>query len=57
METGRSVSSLREIPRNRAVVCDVTPRQLLALGGDLVPARYRRRLERWRYDPGVFKLD
>ena len=57
IETGRRVNSLRELPRARAVLCDVTPRQLLALGRDLLPARYRRRLERWRYGPGVFKVD
>ncbi|GAA1684567.1 NAD(P)/FAD-dependent oxidoreductase [Nonomuraea maheshkhaliensis] len=37
------------------VVLDVTPRQLLALAD--LPAGYRRRLERYRYGPGVFKMD
>ncbi|WP_043632024.1 phytoene desaturase family protein [Nonomuraea candida] len=37
------------------LVLDVTPRQLLALAD--LPARYRRRLERYRYGPGVFKMD
>ncbi|MDQ3769369.1 MAG: FAD-dependent oxidoreductase, partial [Actinomycetota bacterium] len=36
---------------------DVTPRQLLALGGNRLPAGYRRRLAGYRYGPGVFKLD
>ena len=57
IETGREVTSLRELPKSRAVLCDVTPRQLLALAGDVLRQRYRRRLERWRYGPGVFKLD
>jgi phytoene dehydrogenase-like protein len=57
IETGREVESLRELPRSDIVLCDVTPRQLLALGGDLLPPRYRQRLARWRYGPGVFKLD
>jgi phytoene dehydrogenase-like protein len=57
IETGRNVVSLRDLPRARAVLCDVTPRQLLGLAGDLLPERYRRRLERWRYGPGTFKLD
>jgi phytoene dehydrogenase-like protein len=34
---------------------DVTPR--LALAGDRLPFRYQRRLERYRFGPGVFKLD
>jgi phytoene dehydrogenase-like protein len=57
IETGRSVTSLRELPPAHTVICDITPRQLLALAADTLPPRYRRRLERWRYGPGVFKLD
>jgi phytoene dehydrogenase-like protein len=57
IETGNHVSSLRELPSSKLVLCDVTPKQLLALAGDVLPDRYRRRLERWRYGPGAFKLD
>jgi phytoene dehydrogenase-like protein len=57
IETGRRVNSLRELPHTNVVLCDVTPRQLDALAADLLPTRYRRRLRRWRYGPGVFKLD
>jgi phytoene dehydrogenase-like protein len=57
IETGRLVRSLDELPESRLVLCDVTPHQLIGLAGDRLPARYRRRLERWRYGPGTFKLD
>jgi phytoene dehydrogenase-like protein len=57
IETGTHVSSLRELPSSKLVLCDVTPTQLVSLAGDLLPSRYRRRLERWRYGPGAFKLD
>jgi phytoene dehydrogenase-like protein len=57
IETGNHVSSLSELPSSRIVLADVTPRQLLSLAGDLLPNRYRRRIERWRYGPGAFKLD
>jgi phytoene dehydrogenase-like protein len=57
IETGNHISSLRELPSPALVLCDVTPRQLVSLAGDLLPHRYRRRLERWRYGPGTFKLD
>jgi len=57
IETGRTVTSLRDLPRAGVVVCDVTPRQLLTLAGDLLPPRYRGRLRRWRYGAGVFKAD
>jgi phytoene dehydrogenase-like protein len=35
----------------------VTPRQLLAIGSDRFPSGYRGALARFRYGPGVFKLD
>jgi phytoene dehydrogenase-like protein len=57
IETGRTVESLAELDGARAVLLDVTPRQFLALAGERLPRLYRRRLERFRYGPGVFKLD
>jgi phytoene dehydrogenase-like protein len=57
IETGRRIESLAEVGDARAVLLDVTPRGLLALAGDRLPARYRSRLERYHYGPGVFKLD
>jgi phytoene dehydrogenase-like protein len=57
IETGRRVDSLAELGERRPVLLDVTPRGLLELAGDRLPTRYRRRLERYRYGPGVFKLD
>jgi len=57
IETGRRVESLAELGGTRPVLLDVTPRGLLGLAGDRLPTRYRRGLERYRYGPGVFKLD
>ena len=56
IQTGAPVESLAELSAP-TILCDVTPRQLLGLAGDRLPARYRRALERFRYGPGVFKLD
>ena len=55
--TGAPVESLGELSTARTVLCDVTPRQFLSLAGDHLTGRYRRALERYRYGPGVFKLD
>ena len=55
--TGALVASISELPPARALLFDVTPRQLLAIAGARFHGRYRRRLERYRYGPGVFKLD
>ena len=55
--TNSPIASLRQLPNARAVLCDVTPRQFVGLAGDRLNRSYRRRLERFRYGPGVFKMD
>lgn len=55
--TGHHVSSLDELPPARAVLCDLAPSPFLRLAGERLPQRYRRKLSRFRYGPGVFKLD
>ncbi|GAC1646322.1 MAG: NAD(P)/FAD-dependent oxidoreductase [Herpetosiphon sp.] len=57
VETSAPVTSLDTLPSSRAILFDVTPRQVLQIAGHHLPATYRRRLERYRYGPGVFKLD
>ncbi|HUS13878.1 MAG TPA: NAD(P)/FAD-dependent oxidoreductase, partial [Chloroflexia bacterium] len=57
IQTGVLVTSVRDLPPARAVLLDVTPRQLLQLAGDRLPARITRQLRHYRYGPGVFKLD
>jgi phytoene dehydrogenase-like protein len=57
IETGRRVTTLAELPSSRVVLLDVTPRQVLAIAGDRLPAGYRRRLEKYRYGMGIFKVD
>lgn len=55
--TDRLVESVDELDGAGAVLLDVTPRQVLALAGHRLPAGYRRSLRRFRYGPGVFKVD
>ncbi len=57
LETGRRIASLDELPAARAVLLDLTPRQVIDVAGKRLPAGYRRRLEGFRYGPGVHKLD
>jgi phytoene dehydrogenase-like protein len=54
IETGRAIQSLPDAP---LVLADVSPRQMLALAGDRLPASYREALSRYRYAPAAFKLD
>ncbi len=55
--TGCFVKSLADLPPARAVMLDVTPRQLLEMAGDRLPRGYRRALRRFRYGSGVCKVD
>jgi phytoene dehydrogenase-like protein len=55
--TDRPVRTIDELPSARAVVFDVTPRQLIAIAGHRLPMNYCRQLEGYRYGPGVFKVD
>jgi phytoene dehydrogenase-like protein len=57
VETGHWVRSLAELPPARAVLLDVTPRQLAALAGASLPGRDGRALREFRYGPGVCKVD
>jgi phytoene dehydrogenase-like protein len=57
LETGRWVSSLDSLPAARAILLDVTPRQLSAIAGGGLGARHRKALARYKYGPGVCKVD
>ncbi|TME25115.1 MAG: NAD(P)/FAD-dependent oxidoreductase [Chloroflexi bacterium] len=55
--TGRRVVSMADLPPARAYLFDVTPRQLVTIAGEALPRSYLDQLNRFRYGPGVFKLD
>jgi phytoene dehydrogenase-like protein len=55
--TGWRVETLAELPRAKALLFDVSPRNLARICAPRLPTRYRRRLEKFRHGPAVFKLD
>lgn len=55
--SGMRIRRLAQLPKARAVLCDITPRQLLAIGGAKLAKSERRQLARYRYGPGSFKMD
>ena len=57
IETGHEVKSLKELPSSDMVFLDLGPQQLLKLAEGQLPPFYKRQLERFRYGPGVFKVD
>ena len=57
IECNRRVRSLDELPRSRAVLLDVSARQLADIAGARLPASYARRLLRFRHGVGSLKVD
>lgn len=57
IQTGCFISSIKQIPSSRAILFDLTPRQLLALEGTTFSSAYRSKLESYRYGMGIFKID
>jgi len=57
VETGTFVHSLGQLPPAKAVLFDVTPAQLLQIGGHSLSRIYQWQLRRYSYGMGVFKVD
>ncbi|HEY4012907.1 MAG TPA: NAD(P)/FAD-dependent oxidoreductase [Polyangiaceae bacterium] len=57
VETGRWIRSLAELPAARVYLFDTSPAQLASIAEPILPPSYVRRLRRYRYGPGVFKID
>jgi phytoene dehydrogenase-like protein len=46
-----------QLPETDLILAGITPQQLLRMAGAHLPTDYRRRLERFRYGAGAFKID
>ena len=57
IQTGTYITNLSQLPSSRALLLDLSPRQLLQLGGHRWSSTYQRQLEKFRYGMGVFKMD
>ena len=57
IRTGCHVASVDEFSSQAMIFLDQTPRQALLLAGHRFEAGYLRHLEKYRYGPGVFKMD
>jgi len=55
--TNSPVTSLDGLGNPDLVLFDVTPRQFLALAENRLPRSFRQSLRRYRYGPGIFKVD
>jgi len=57
IETTRPVHSLSDLPPSRVVLFDTSPDQVATIASPVLPTTYVRRLRRFRYGPGIFKID
>jgi phytoene dehydrogenase-like protein len=57
IETGRRVTDLADLAGAQLRILDLVPRDIERVCAGQLPQRYRRRLRRYRYGPGVFKVD
>jgi phytoene dehydrogenase-like protein len=57
LRTGLEITSLSQLPAARAYLFDLAPSQVAKIAEQELPASYLRRLARYNYGPGVFKLD
>jgi len=57
IETGAPVDDVEALPSARAVLLNLTPRQVLRVARHRLPSRYARRLEGYRYGAAAFKVD
>lgn len=51
------VDRMDQLPQAKAYLFDTSPRTLSSVVGELLPEKYHRKLNRFRYGPGVFKVD
>jgi hypothetical protein len=49
--------ALADLPQVQVIMCDVTPRQLLGMTSNELPSGFQKKLQRYRYGPGAFKVD
>jgi phytoene dehydrogenase-like protein len=57
LQTSAPVQALDDLPPTRAVLLDLTPRQVLKIAGASLPDGYRAELARFQYGLGTFKVD
>src|SRR5438034_4472365 len=56
-EVNHRIENLRDLPKSRTILLDVSVWEFLRIAGQQLPSRYRHRLESFRHAPGIFKID
>ena len=57
IEVNHRIENLRDLPKSRAILLDVSVWEFLRIADQQMPSRYRHQLESFRHGPGIFKID
>lgn len=57
IQTNQRITHFDQLPPAKVYLFDTDPIQLAQIAGDQLPTRYRRRLNKYHFGPGVFKVD
>ncbi|HEY5767542.1 MAG TPA: NAD(P)/FAD-dependent oxidoreductase [Candidatus Udaeobacter sp.] len=57
IEVNHRIENLRDLPKSRVILLDISVWEFLRIAGQQLPSGYRRRLESFRHAPGIFKID
>jgi phytoene dehydrogenase-like protein len=57
IEVNCKVDNLEQLPKSGAVLFDTPVWNFVRIAGNRLPGTYRRRLQKFRHAPGIFKID
>ena len=57
IETGTEITSIGDLPPSQTILFNNTPRQIIDIAGKKIPESYTKKLQRYEYGQGVFKID
>lgn len=57
IQTNLTIRHLSQLPSAKAILFDLTPRQVLQIAGEKFSSLYRWQLSKFKYGMGVFKMD
>tara|TARA_R110000868_G_scaffold304437_21_gene565415 strand:- start:46463 stop:47914 length:1452 start_codon:yes stop_codon:yes gene_type:complete len=57
IETGNRISNVSELPSSKTILFDLTPHQIAKIAGRELPQGFKKKYLKYKYGPGVFKMD
>lgn len=57
IETGNLISDFADLPPSKTVLFDLTPHQIARIAEKELPSNFKKRLLKYEYGPGAFKMD